>query len=72
MLSPLLSAIIVNVISENAREGLINETLYANDLVLMSESMENLKTKFWKEAFESKGVKISLKKSKVMVSSLKR
>ena len=48
VLSPLLFAIAVGVISENAREGLMNEILYANDLVLMSESIENLKEKFLK------------------------
>ena len=39
LLPPLLFAIAVDVISENAREGLMNEVLYANDLVLMSESV---------------------------------
>ena len=48
------------------------ETLYADDLVLMSESMENLKEFLkWKEPFESKGLKVNLKKTKVMVSGLK-
>ena len=46
MLSPLLFAIAVDVISENARERLMNEILYADDLILMSKSMENLKEKF--------------------------
>ena len=46
VLLPLLFAIAVNVILENAREGLMNEILYADDLVLMSESMENVKEKF--------------------------
>ena len=70
VLSPLLFAIAVDVILENAREGLMNKILYANDLVLISESMENLKEKLlkWKEAFESKGLKVNLKKTKVMVS----
>ena len=70
VLSPLLFAIAVDVISENAREGLMNEILYGDDLVLMSKSMENLKEKFLKskEAFESKGLKVNLKKTKVMVS----
>ena len=47
----------------------MNETLYADHLVLMSESMENLKEKLlkWKKAFESKG----LKETKVMVSGSK-
>ena len=48
LLSPLLSAIAVNVISENAREVLMNEFLYVDDLVLMSESIENLKKKLSK------------------------
>ena len=43
VLLPLLFAIVVDVISKNAREGLMNEILYADDLVLMSESIENLK-----------------------------
>ena len=46
MLPPLLFAIAVDVISENAKERLMNEILYADDLVLMSESIENLKEKF--------------------------
>ena len=51
----------------------MNEILYADDLVLMTESMENLKEKFlkWQEAFESKGLKVNLKKTKVMVSGSK-
>ena len=53
VLSPLLFATVVDIISEYARERLMNEILYADDLVLMSESMENLKEFFkWKEAFE--------------------
>ena len=48
VLSPLLFAIAVNVISENEREGLMNEILCADDSVLMSESIENLKEKFLK------------------------
>ena len=43
LLSLLLFAIAVIVISENAGEGLMNEILHANNLVLMSESTANLK-----------------------------
>ena len=73
VLSPLLFAIAADVISENGREGLMNEILYADDLVLMSESIENLKEKFlkWKEAFRSKRLKVNLKKTKAMVSGSK-
>ena len=43
VLSPLLFAIAVDVILENTREGLTNKILHEDDLVLMSESIENLK-----------------------------
>ena len=70
VLSPLLFAVVVDVVTENAREGLLNEILYADDLVLVSESMEDLRTKFekWRKAFESKGMKVNLGKTKLMVS----
>ena len=70
--SPLLFAIAVDVISENAREGLMNEILSEDDFVIITENMENLKKFFkWQEAFESKGLKANLKKTKVMVSGSK-
>ena len=40
-LSPLIFAIVADVVTEHAREGLLNEILYADDLVLMSESMDD-------------------------------
>ena len=43
VLSPLIFAIVVDVATEHAREGLLNEILYANDLALMSESLEDLR-----------------------------
>ena len=62
--------ILVDVVTENVRNGLMSEMLYADDLVLMSETMEGLMEKFWKwkEAFESKGLKVNLGKTKVVVS----
>ena len=48
VLSPLLFVIVVNVVTENAREGLMKEVWYANDLVLISETMEGLKERFLK------------------------
>ena len=73
VLLPVLFALAVDVFLENAREGLMNEILCADDLVLMNASIENLKEKFlkWKEAFESKRLKINLKKTKKMVSGWK-
>ena len=74
VLSPLLFSLAVDVFLENAIEGLMNEILYADDLVLMSASIEILKEKVlkWKRAFESKGLKVNYKKTKVMVSGSKR
>ena len=53
-----------------AREGALSQ--YANDLFLMSETIKRLMDNFlkWKEAFESKGLKVNLGKNKVMVSSV--
>ena len=72
VLSPLLFAIIVDVITENARRGVANELMYADDLVLMSEIMEDLKERFWnwKDAPKSKGFKVNTRETKVMVSGL--
>ena len=61
---------VVDVITENARRGVISELLYSDDLVLMSEAMEDLKERFWnwKDALENKGLKVNTTKTKVMVS----
>ena len=58
-LSPLLFAIVVDMITESVRNGLMSEKLYADDLVLTSKTMEGLREKSWKwkEAFESRGLK---------------
>ena len=70
VLSLLLFAIAVDVITENARRGLVNELLYADDLALMNKAMKDLKERFWnwKDALESKGLKAKDRKTKVMVS----
>ena len=70
VLSPLFFAIVVDVITENARRGGVNELLHGDDLAIMSEDTEDLKEKFWnwKDALESKGLKVNTRKTKVMVS----
>ena len=47
-----------------------NEILYEIDLVLMSESLEDLKERFqrWRSALEDKGLKVNVGKTKMMVS----
>ena len=44
VLSPFLFALVVDVVTEFLREGVIGEFLYADDLVLMSETMEGLRS----------------------------
>ena len=46
VLSPLLFAIVVGIITENARRVVVNKLLCADDLVFMSETTENLKKRF--------------------------
>ena len=42
-LSQLVFAIMVDVVTENERNGLMSEMLHADDLVLMNETMEGLR-----------------------------
>jgi hypothetical protein len=70
VLSPLLFAIVMDVVCGDVMEGLLFEILYADDLVLMADSIEELQVKFdkWKSAIEKKGLKVNMGKTKVMVS----
>ena len=70
VLSPFLFSIVLDVLSEDGRKGTLYELLYADDLVLMVETMEELEAQFirWKAAFEGKGLKVNLGKTKVMES----
>ena len=45
VLLPLLLAIVVVVITDKARRGVVNELQYSNDLVLVSKTMEDLRRK---------------------------
>ena len=65
VLLPFFSALVVDAVTELPRGGVLSELLYANDLVLMSETVHGLRNKFikWKEAFESKILKVILGKN---------
>ena len=73
VLSPLIFAIVVDVATEHARKGLLNKILYADDLVLMSESLEDLWGRFQRgrRALEGKELKVNVGKTKMMVSGTK-
>ena len=67
VLSPLLFAAVMDVVSSEARSGLPSELLYADDLVIM----EQLGTRVtdWRATLLGKGLKVNAGKSKVMVGS---
>ena len=49
-LSPFLFVVVVDVVTELAREGALSELLYVDDLVLVSEKNEG----FWNKSLELK------------------
>ena len=71
VLSPLLFAVVVDIVTELAEGVLTSQFLYAGDLVPMSETIEGLRNKFikWKEAFEIRCLCVNLEKTKVVVSA---
>ena len=70
VLSPLLFVAVMEVVTQKVREGLPWELLYADDLVLVAQSIEELREKVrqWKACMESKGLKMNIDKTKVMRS----
>lgn len=69
VLSPLLFITVMDVLSEGVRRGLLFELLYADDLVIIAESMQELEKKYteWKNSLESKGLRVNVDKTKIMV-----
>jgi hypothetical protein len=68
VLSPLLFIIVMEALSSQFKQGLPWELLYADDLVLLAESEEELKLKIarWKSGMEDKGLRVNIQKTKVM------
>ena len=69
VLSPLLFIIVLEALSSEFRTGVPWELLYADDLALIVESLEECIPKFkaWKSGMESKGLRVNSKKTKFMV-----
>ena len=65
-----LFAVVMDVVSSDARSGLPSE-LYADDLVLMTPTMEQFGRRLaeWRDSLLDKGLKVNAGKSKVMVGS---
>lgn len=68
VLSPLLFIIVMEALSSYFRSGLPWEILYADDLVLLAETEEELRTLIarWKSGMEVKGLRVNMEKTKVM------
>ncbi len=67
-LSPLLFIIVMDRVSKRVRGGLPWELLYADDLVLMAQSLDELRDRLnkWKGDMEAKGMRVNMGKTKVM------
>ena len=69
-LSPLLFVIVMEAISREFRVAVPWELLYTNDLAVIAETEEELIKRLneWKDNVESKGMRVNMNKTKVMIS----
>ena len=69
VLSPLLFIIVLEALSLEFRAGVPLEDLYADDLVIIADSLEEcvMRLLIWKEATEKKGLRVNTGKTKVMI-----
>ena len=72
VLSPLLFIIVLEALSRDFRTGCPWELLYADDLMISAESMEELlvKVQTWKTEMEKKGLLVNMEKTKIMESGI--
>ena len=70
VLSPLLFIIVMEALSQEFRTGCPWELLYADDLGIVAESLEELTEKFrlWKQGMEAKGLRVNMTKTKFLHS----
>ena len=69
VLSPLLFIIVLEALSREFRCWVPWEDLYADDLVIIAESLEECVRRLltWKEAMEEKGLRVNAGKTKIMI-----
>ena len=69
VLNPLLFTIVLEALSHEFRCGVPWEDLYADDLVIIAESMEECDRRLltWKGAMEEKGLRVNTVKTKFMI-----
>ena len=70
VLSPILFAIVLEALSRGFNARLPWQLLYADDLVIMADSLEELSVKLerWKAELNAKSLKVNTKKTKIMIS----
>ena len=69
-LSPLLFVVVMEAISREFRVALPWELLYADDMAVIAETEVELIKRLneWKDNVESKGMRVNMNKTKVMIS----
>ena len=72
VLSPLLFIIVLDALSREFCSGVPWEGLYADDLVIIAESLEECVRRLliWKEAMEKKGLRVNAGKTKIMICGM--
>ena len=72
VLSPLLFIIVLEALSREFRTGCPWELLHADDLMISAGSKEELlvKVKTWKTEMEKKGLRMNMRKTKIMESGI--
>ena len=70
-LNPFLFIVVLDVISEEFRRGLPRELLFADDVAVVTDTEEEMQRRWldWQIGLESKGLKVNIGKTEVMVSS---
>ena len=72
VLSLLLFIIVLEALSCKFHSGIPWEDLYADDLVIIAESLEECVRRLltWKEAMEEKGLRVNAGKTKIMICGM--
>ena len=72
VLSPLLFVIVLEALSMELHTGCLWEILYADDLMVSAQSMDELlvKLRTWRSEMKKKGLRVNMGKTKLMVSGL--
>ena len=70
VLSPLLFILVLEALSREFRTGTPWNLLYADDLLIIADTLDECKKQFkrWREEMEKKGLRVNIKKTKFMCS----